>query len=521
MAYVTPNSTIKLCSGVPFDKDYDVTSYFASRSAQTTAIHGKTLYTFSPQTYQRVGLGAVRVNRKADDLYTVNYMAFQNTAYGSKWFYAFVDSVDYINDSVSQVNYSIDVLQTYLLDGTIQPCYVERAHTATDDIGDNILPEPVELGEYVGNGNPGALNAYTSLAIVVLYVDVTQGASNGTMLDGVYTGCTAKAFHVSSIGSSGGLDEFIADFIQTPDAIVAMYMCPSDLIGPSWSDGHVITSSSGSGGMGTVLSLSAITTTDTLNGYTPKNNKMYTYPYNYLTVSNANGEGLTLRYEFFNSNTPRFLIDGTIAPPVTLKLLPCGYKGSTYQSLDPGRYIGESIELNNYPMCSWNADYFKAWLSQNAVPTALSLAGGVAATAAAKGDISKTYGISQAVNVLSAAYTASIHADIIKGNISSGCINVSAGLQKFWYNRMSVAYDYAKMIDDFFTRYGYAQNRIMNPPVHVRSKFTYVKTKGCKINGSMPAEAEKKIEDIFDRGVTFWNGISGVGDFSGTNNILT
>ena len=86
---------------------------------------------------------------------------------------------------------------------------------------------------------------------------------------------------------------------------------------------------------------------------------------------------------------------------------------------------------------------------------------------------------------------------------------------------MSVSYDYAKMIDDFFTRYGYAQNRIMNPPVHVRSKFTYVKTKGCKINGSMPAEAEKKIEDIFDRGVTFWNGISGVGDFSGTNNILS
>lgn len=520
MAYITPNSRIVLCSGVPFDKDYSITSYFATASDQSTAILAKAKYTYTPVTYQRAGLGAVRVNHKADDLYDVDYMAFQNTSYGSKWFYAFVDSVDYINDSVSQVNYTIDEVQTWYFDAQIPPCFVERCHSATDDIGQNILPEPVELGEHVSQGVTKDTH-YSSLAVVVLYVDVEQGAANGSVLDGVYTGCTAKAFHLSTAGSSGGLDDFISDYIQSPDSIVAMYMCPQNLIaGGSFTDGYVITSSSGSGGIGTNFSLSAIAPTDQLNGYTPKNNKLFTYPYNYLLVTNANGESLSLRYEFFSNLTPKLQINGNISPPVALKLMPCGYKGTVYQSLDPGAYINESIEINNYPYCSWNSDYFKAWLSQNAVPSALNLASGVAVSAM-KGDVTKAFGVSQAVNALNNLYSASIHSDIVKGNVSSGNINVSAGLQAFWYSRMSITADYARTIDDFFTRFGYAQNKIMNPPTHNRQKFTYVKTNGCKVNGNLPAESQRIIENAYDNGMTFWNGMSNVGDFSGTNNLLS
>ena len=520
MAYITPNSRVVLCSGVPFDKDYSITAYFASASAQNSAFLAKAKYTYCPISYQRAGMNAIRVNHKADDLYDVNYIAFQNTSYGSKWFYAFVDSVDYINDSVSQVNYTLDFLQTFYFDMNIPPCFVERCHSATDDIGQNILPEPVELGEHVSQGITRDTH-YTSLAIVVLYVDVEQGASNGSVLDGVYTGCTAKAFHLSSVGSTGGLDEFIESYISSPDSIVAMYMCPANLIaGGNFSDGYVITSSSGSGGMDSYFTLAAITPTDTLNGYTPKNNKLYTYPYNYLLVNNGNGGSLSLRYEFFSGLTPKLQINGNISPPVALKLMPCGYKGTVAQSLDSGRYVNESLDITNYPYCSWNADFFKAWLSQNAVPSLLNLGSGIA-VASMKGDVTKAFGIGQAVNALSNAYSASIHSDIIKGNVSAGNINVAAGLQCYWYSRMSVSADYARVIDDFFTRFGYAQNKIMNPPTHNRQKFTYVKTNGCKINGSIPAEAERAIEAAFDRGITFWNGLTNVGDFSGTNNIIT
>ena len=40
---------------------------------------------------------------------------------------------------------------------------------------------------------------------------------------------------------------------------------------------------------------------ETLDGYTPKNKKMYTYPYNFFNMDNGNGSNLQLRYEFFDN----------------------------------------------------------------------------------------------------------------------------------------------------------------------------------------------------------------------------
>lgn len=57
----------------------------------------------------------MRVEKKAEDLYDCNYLAFQNTSFGSKWFYAFITSVEYVNNITSEITFEIDVLQTYFL----------------------------------------------------------------------------------------------------------------------------------------------------------------------------------------------------------------------------------------------------------------------------------------------------------------------------------------------------------------------------------------------------------------------
>ena len=46
-------------------------------------------------------------------LYNCNYLAFQNASFGGKWFYAFIDSVEYVNNVTSEVTYTIDVMQTW------------------------------------------------------------------------------------------------------------------------------------------------------------------------------------------------------------------------------------------------------------------------------------------------------------------------------------------------------------------------------------------------------------------------
>lgn len=76
-------------------------------------------------------------------------IAFQNSAYGNKWFYAFITGVEYKNDKASEVTFEIDDMQTYLFDVDLKECFVEREHSSDDTISGSITGEPVELGEYM------------------------------------------------------------------------------------------------------------------------------------------------------------------------------------------------------------------------------------------------------------------------------------------------------------------------------------------------------------------------------------
>jgi hypothetical protein len=102
--------------------------------------------TFTAQSYQRVKKWVMRLEVLADDIYDYNYMMFQNTSFGSKWFYAFITNVEYINNSVSEITYELDVMQTWLFEATVKPSYVERETAETDVIGANIAPEPIDIG---------------------------------------------------------------------------------------------------------------------------------------------------------------------------------------------------------------------------------------------------------------------------------------------------------------------------------------------------------------------------------------
>lgn len=83
----------------------------------------------------------------------------------------------------------------------------------------------------------------------------------------------------------------------------------------------------------------------------------------------------------------------------------------------------------------------------------------------------------------------------------------------------------AEAIDDFFTVYGYTCDKVKVPNTHVRTRFTYTKTQGCRIKpkvggGGVAGYYMAKICSIFDSGITFWQKNATVGDYTGTNAIL-
>ena len=174
--YIQPNTTVRLLTGVPLDNTYAHTLYFANKSSQTSYFESKTKAgcLLSNLSYQRYTKGSLRIQKLADDIYDCNYMMFQNTAYGNKWFYAFINNIEYVSNTVCEITYEIDVIQTWFFDVTLLQSFVEREHSATDVAGDNIVPEPVPLGEdYMGIPRPTYLfDDYDVIIVSPYYIDL-------------------------------------------------------------------------------------------------------------------------------------------------------------------------------------------------------------------------------------------------------------------------------------------------------------------------------------------------------------
>lgn len=539
MAYIAPNSTIKFLRGVPLDSTYEHSIYFADASAQNVYFntlvasdsHNNPLIV-TAQSYQRLQRG-IRVAIPADELYTCNYIMFQNTSFGYKWFYAFIDSVEYINNTVSEVMFTLDVLQTWYFDYTLERCFVERQHFPTDYIGENIEPEPVDVGEYVFNSDTGfdyhPLVNMAEFSFVVMVADTSVEAS-GMIYDGVYSGCVLYAFTSSEIADLNALlDEYLDK--GAPDAVVSMYVVPSALLTGKVSEEHIINTAS-SGYVFQYIG-QALSNSTPIDGYVPKNRKLYTYPYNFYHVDNSSGESLSLRYEFFANHQPTIKIEGTITQPVALTAKPYNYKNVNGSGLASPTLNTEVIKLAGFPMCSWVTDSYAAWVAQNSLPIAAqvigtsvvsgvtgfnqpipkSAGGGVAGIGGAVAGVAGNL-FGSAINVLTQMYAASIRADVMRGSVNNGGVNCAHGTQQFYGGRCSITAQKARVLDDYFERFGYAINRIMTPSRLARPHWTYVKTLGCTIVGSIPNDDMNAICKIFDNGITWWKYGSEVGQYN-------
>ena len=298
---------------VPWDSSYRDVRNYASESAQRSGIMGfmNPAFTTSGNTFFRNHARMLRVPFHATSLHEagVNYIAWQNGSSG-KWWYAFVQEIRYLNDDVSNLVIEVDVFQTWWFDLTPKACYVEREHASDDTVGANILDEPVDTGEFVVNETrtTDTLKNYT---IIVMSAEEPTGLptdviafkkeSKGGWSDTMYEGCGIYAFNLQA--SSG---EDAATWISWltraggGNSISAVFMYPTVLMpansrydGTNLFDENVqITPSPNEHifNWGTDL-----------DGYTPRNNKLHTYPFSFVRASNNNGNYHDYRFELQNT----------------------------------------------------------------------------------------------------------------------------------------------------------------------------------------------------------------------------
>lgn len=507
--YIEPNTNIRLLTNVPLDKKYENTLYFSDVYKQNQYFLNRTKHTLTSQTYQRVQRGVCRVQKSADVCYDCNYMMFQNASHGSKWFYAFITKVEYISNVVCEIYFEIDVMQTWLFNFTLNECFVEREHSLTDNRGDNILPEPVELGEYIFDGFEKLTNVLEPMAVVIGITDTGDGVAKGTLNGGVYSGVTYYAFNSTDVDT---ITNFVSTFVTTPDNIVTMFMCPVIVcVEGVIEDGTYTILEYNKSGWGAKIKIPDIGT-GLFGNYKPKNNKLYSYPYYFLHINNNNGSSLDLRYEFFDGDEYAEL-DSCMNPPVKITLRPSNYKGAN-------ELHTEVITLDNYPMCSWNTDSYFVWLAQELPKKAFKIGGSVATTAigALSGNPLALLGgasvVSNVTNTMSEMYSTSVRADILKGDLNNGNVNIAHNMQNFYSARCHITEDYARTIDNFFTMFGYSCKRVKKPNINSRPHWNYVKTTNCTIRGGVPSDDASVICNIFNKGVTFWKNGDEVGNYS-------
>lgn len=504
--YIIPNTTVKLIKNCPLDKSYENTILFSSLADQTAYFAGIASYTFTEQTYQRVHRNKIRVAMNAEPLYNCNYMAFQNASFGNKWFYAFVLAVEYVNNITSEITYQIDVLQTWHFDYVLRQCLVEREHTTTDVAGDNLVPENLELGEYITDDFDGTNKLAPKVIVVAATFDDHYTNINGTIYSGIFSGLY---YHVFPNTTQGAIDcaAMITGAGAKSSGIVSVFLMPecmvTDMLDPAQS--YTISKTKKISG--------------TIDGYTPKNKKLYTYPFNFLYVTNMQGNAGVFPYEYFADSTCQFLLAGDMSPNPSVVLAPINYKGV---SNDMPNY-DEKMVLSGYPQLGFNVDTYRAWLAQNAtslsvnaLSSGLTLAAGVAAGEPLIAD----RGFSGILNVLTTVYEHSIMPNQAKGGAGS-TTNCAIGLQDFMFMHKHIRAEFAQIIDGFFDMYGYALHRVKIPNRNARPEWTYTKTIGCKIdanvNTGLPGDDMEQIETLYNNGIRWWNNPAHVGNYTYNN----
>lgn len=507
--YIEPNTSVKLLTGVPLSAGYAHTFWFDNKAQQESYFSTKVYYYFDNYTYNRVTKGVIRVQAQAENLYNCNYMMFQNSSYGTKWFYAFINSIEYVNNITTEIKFEIDVMQTWLFDYQLKECFVEREHTATDNIGDNTVPENLEMGEYVADSAEMTGLLDSSEIVVAATFDSNYEDYSGGWWGGIYSGLYFKNFPNTPSGAREASD-FIHGAGAKQDGIVAVLYMKSFTfkpIGPAvatfWKTKHY----------------------GSLCGYTPKNKKLYTFPYNFLYVTNFQGNGAAYHYEDWSTGDCQFGLLSDIACNPTIILAPHYYKGVTVN-------YDEKMVLSGFPQLAWNVDTFRAWVAQNGASlgvNALSNALGVGlnharAMSVKKETASKAIAGPQTAvslfnivaNTALQVYEHAILPDQARGG-AGPTTAASAGLMDFGFYTKHIKPEYMRKIDEFFQMFGYAVNEVKVPNRNVRPRWTYTKTVGCFIEGDVPADDERKICQIYDNGVTFWKDKTAVGQYQLNN----
>ena len=576
---------------------------YDTAAEQYSSIHTYMDATFTSSTYVRPERGWFDIDAYAPSIKYANYGMFDNP--DDRRYYFDITGVEYVNENVTRVHFSIDLLATYMFDYARTSQRVLREHVNDDTVGANIQPEPVGTGELTVDWQTRTSSSQDGMGqssydfdlrepcIFIFAGDQSDGNKvYAGVLDGTVEGacCWAAPLAIQENGEyfTGGFTDWIWSMNRNnkAESIVAMTNFPLALANIPQSALYDVTPLFGDSGEHFTTKRISFHVHDiptTVDGYTPRNNKLLTYPYCFMRATNYKGQYRDYRYEFFGPaadySAPAFQIKGSPDPAGDIWAIPINYNGAAAENPE------FAITMGGIPQVSWPFNSYENWLAGNAGSLAMNLlsaatmfipgigairtagvasklAGAVssatrsavtragsrslfdpavkAAGASVASDLTGYAGMTrlagqamlgsgaaQLTNTAATLYDQSNVPDAVRGQTTSAA-TAGAGAYGFSFLGMCVREDFAKSIDDFFTVYGYAVNENKVPNETGRKNYNFVQTENAAFRANsnalktmgVPASAMAAINAMYDEGIWFWHDPATAGDFTDDNSIV-
>lgn len=549
-----PNTTLYV--GVaPWNSDLKNVQSYTSRAEQISAIQGLLTH-----KYEHINI----IRRDSDlilkgvneDLTQCNYLMYQNADISNKWYFAFIDNVQYNSLNSVIISHTIDVWQTYQFDITYYKNLILRAHVAksSDTVGRWLAPEPINVApeferkhnvfndlswtpqyvlhstsvfnnttkkyEYKGNGTGATLSAEYGIfvdndsdvqAVIKKYGKMSPAEALKDDNDDKYSNWIADLLTGQWESFEKSIDNAIKLISTT--SISQLQDHRSELIGlyaiPSWvHDG----SNKYATNEITSKSVSVTLPTSTLAcGYTPRNKKMLSSLCKAYLFYNENGFKLPLKPELFTSGSPSFTVKST-------ELSTNGF------ILQIGSYADYTAKTNKISYRCENRLGYDANTGLDKVINTLTSAVGVVnavgsvASQAFAGNVGGAVqgavgAVQQSINMIDALGQRGVNT-----GASGDIMSVTERRAMPVFADVSPTVAQCRYIDDYLDVYGYAINEIgkISSYMKNRSNWNYIQVANCNIKVSAPNDDVNKLKQMFESGVTIWH--KSFGDYDQSNN---
>ena len=543
------NSKIIVAKNIKMDRELkNVLDYTPQQLLNLMSDENHLVASDNYYSFIRTETGLIQTHFNYDQILHANYIAFQNYDYSNKWFFAFIDEVIFKGNNNTEIRFTIDSFSTFNKDLNYGNSYVIREHVNDDTIGANTVPENLETGEPVQEGDTLDVVELRAMAEGDYWLAIETDAypkgdsyvdsnnpqiakfSGVTQFNKLYSG-----HRIIILKNQGDASKFISRMNKDDaiDFIHSLFIVPAGIFGAN--DLAYMFDYDGASGENKfeyyLVQISRTVKEIPLNvdksysfsGYTPKNNKCKVYPYNYMYISNNVGQSKILKYEDFSTSNCQMSVYGCLTIGGSFKLIPKNYKNIA-------RNDDESIGLGKYPTCSWTGDAYTNWLSQQSVNLYAQSGTNIIQGAVQGAAVGGTHGALAMAGINLAGEVADWIGEEKEAKLSpnkgggsnTGSVNWAIGANNFFIRRMHCKPEYLRIVDNYFTRFGYKVNRLKTPNITGRRYFNYVQIASSDdvASGSIPNIYMDEINKAFRKGITIWHDHNSIGNYSVSNTIV-